>query len=173
MKRVITIFVLMAACVVSAQLTPSNPPANVVLAWDASPSGEVTGYRVYWGAASRCYTNVLATTNLIATVTNLQRGVTYYFAVTAFTATGLESEFSNEVSYTAPARPVAPILRLSMAASRELQGRGEPYQTYRIERTTDLAVWVAMTTVTADGHGTFTASDPGPSCMAAFYRTAL
>ena len=107
MKRVITIFVLMAACVVSARLTPSNPPVNVVLAWDASPSGEVTGYRVYWGAASRCYTNVLATTNLIATVTNLQRGVTYYFAVTAFTATGLESEFSNEVSYTAPARPVA------------------------------------------------------------------
>lgn len=173
MKHALTILMLAAACAVNAQLVPTNTPANVVLAWDASPSTEVTGYNVYWGSASGYYTNLVTTTNLTAIITNLQRGVTYYFAATAFTATGLESEFSNEVSYAPAARPVAPVLRLSMVHGWRVQGQGEPYQMYRLQRTTNLVAWVTVATATADRHGAFSACDPEPTALAAFYRTAL
>ena len=144
-----------------------------MLSWTASSSAGVVGYNVYWGPASRLYTNVLSTTNLTATVTNLQRGITYYFAATAFTSTGLESEFSNEVSYTPPARPISPVLRLSFLHGLKLNGEGEPYQTYQIQRTKNLAAWVTITQVTADRQGAWSASDPEPPRVAAFYRAAL
>ncbi|MBE7503962.1 MAG: fibronectin type III domain-containing protein [Verrucomicrobiales bacterium] len=77
--------------------------AEVQLAWDPSPSPEVTGYYLYWGTVSQSYDNRkdvgLATT---ATVTNLVAGTLYYFAVTAYESVGLESDYSNEVSYQPP-----------------------------------------------------------------------
>jgi len=77
--------------------------ASVTLAWDASPSPEVTGYKIYFGPSSRNYTNVINVGNvLVATVTNLSTGGTYFFAATAYDGGGLESDFSNEVSYTVP-----------------------------------------------------------------------
>lgn len=83
--------------------------ASVTLAWDASPSPEVTGYRIYYGVGSRSYTNVVTVGNVLtATVTGLKPGVTYYFAATAFEGSGLESDFSNEVSYTVPVPRPAP-----------------------------------------------------------------
>ena len=164
---------LAAACAANAQLVPTTTTARVVLAWDASPSAEVVGYNVYWGSAPRFYTNLVATTNLTATITNLHRGSTYYFAATAFTSAGLESDFSNEVSYTPAARPLSPVLRLAMADGWQLQGQGEPYEIYRLQRTTNLVTWVTFTTAMADRHGAFSACDPGPVVMAAFYRTAL
>jgi hypothetical protein len=72
--------------------------ADVSLAWDASVSTGVTGYKVYIGTASGTYgtpTNLGIQTAY--TVTGLSSG-TYYFAVTAFDASGNESGFSNEVS---------------------------------------------------------------------------
>ncbi len=167
------VLILGAACMAQAQLTPTNPPANVVLAWDPPASNGVAGYNVYWGPGARFYTNVLSTTNLTARITGLERGVTYYFAATAVSVTGLESEFSNEVSYATPARPTAPVLRLGRVKGWQLQGRGEPYQMYLVQRTTDLAAWATISTVTADRHGAFVADDVGAAAVAAFYRTAL
>jgi hypothetical protein len=75
---------------------------SVDLEWDASPDSTVTGYKLYHGSASRQYTNTVNVgTNLSGTVTGLVPGVSYFFAVTAHTATGLESDFSNEATYTA------------------------------------------------------------------------
>ena len=91
-----------------AYLMPTNPPALVQLAWDASPSVEVTGYYIYYGCGSRQYTNkVDAGPALTVEVTNLVRGAEYFFAATAYTETGLESDFSEEVSCViqAPPRP--------------------------------------------------------------------
>ena len=83
---------------VRAQLAP--PTASVTL---ASPSPEVTGYRIYYGVASRSYTNTVTVGNqFTCTVSNLLPGVTYYFAATAYDGSGLESDFSNEVSYLVP-----------------------------------------------------------------------
>jgi len=75
--------------------------ANVSLAWNAS-SG-VTGYKVYYGGASRAYTNsVNAGSSTTAVVSGLIAGRTYYFGATAVGTNGIESDFSNEISYTVP-----------------------------------------------------------------------
>jgi hypothetical protein len=74
--------------------------ADISLAWDASVSAGVTGYKVYVGSSSGTYGTPTAIGNNTAyTVTGLASG-TYYFAVTAYDAGGNESGFSNEVSKT-------------------------------------------------------------------------
>src|SRR5947199_1706688 len=82
-------------------------PGTLTLAWDPSPDPSITGYRLYQGGESQIYTNVIDVgTADTATITGLDPQVTYYFAVTAYDATGLESAFSGEISYTVPAMAV-------------------------------------------------------------------
>src|SRR4051812_221038 len=81
----------------------------VTLGWDASPDPTVTGYKLYYGAGTRNYTNSINTgTATTGVVSGLVSGVTYYFAATAYAASGAESDYSAEVSYTAPAAPNTP-----------------------------------------------------------------
>jgi hypothetical protein len=101
MKRVL--FVILALFSIQAALAQS-PPANpsitafgVTLQWDANPETDLTGYKIYWGQASRTYGTPVA---LGKVTTYKVEGLTtpglYYFAVTAFNSTE-ESEYSNEV----------------------------------------------------------------------------
>ncbi|HEV2395207.1 MAG TPA: Ig-like domain-containing protein [Verrucomicrobiae bacterium] len=78
------------------------PTANsVTLAWNPSSDPTLAGYRVYQGVASQTYTNVLSVgTATNATVSGLTGGVTYFFAVTAYDTDGLESPYSNQITYT-------------------------------------------------------------------------
>ena len=72
--------------------------AGVHLRWDPSVSPGVTGYKVYFGNASRTYGTPIKIANVTEyTVTNLSDG-TWFFAVTATDDNGNESGFSNEVS---------------------------------------------------------------------------
>ena len=88
---------------VTALATAAQAQSSVTLAWDPSPDSAIGGYRLYEGAASRTYTNVIDVGNVTtATVTGLVDGVTYFFAVTAYDTNGLESDFSGEISYTVP-----------------------------------------------------------------------
>ena len=83
-------------------LTPLHSLAagTVTLAWDPSPGTNViANYKIYYGAASTTYTNVVAAgTNLTVSIPNLVVGTTYYFAATAVDTFGLESDYSTEVS---------------------------------------------------------------------------
>lgn len=80
-------------------LLPEAHPAEVTLAWDASSDPQVAGYKVYYGTVSRSYSTELTAGKLTTyTVTALQPDTTYYFAVTAYDASGSESAYSNEVS---------------------------------------------------------------------------
>jgi len=76
--------------------------SQATLAWDANTESNLGGYRLYLGNSSRNYTldiDVGLQTNY--TVTNLQEGQTYFFAVTAYDTSGaIESAYSNEVSKT-------------------------------------------------------------------------
>ncbi|UCF90643.1 MAG: DUF4214 domain-containing protein [Desulfobacterales bacterium] len=72
--------------------------AEVKLAWD--PSIGADGYRVYFGPESRnyfFYEDLGDQTEY--TITALEEGQKYYFAVTAFNSYG-ESDYSEEVAYT-------------------------------------------------------------------------
>lgn len=71
--------------------------ANVSLTWDPNPETDLAGYRIYWGGASRGYTNTIESTGNTNTVSGLTEGVGYFFAVTAYDTNGLESDYSNEV----------------------------------------------------------------------------
>ena len=54
--------------------------SSVIITWNPSPSADVVGYNVYWGVASRTYTNKLTVANTnTATVTGLIEGTTYFF----------------------------------------------------------------------------------------------
>ncbi len=74
---------------------------SVTLAWN--PESNVAGYALYYGTNSSGNTIRLDTgTNTTATVPGLQTGLTYYFAATAYNATGVESAPSAPVSYLVP-----------------------------------------------------------------------
>src|SRR5215831_8822276 len=57
---------------------------NVTVGWSPSPS-IVVGYAVYYGTMRGVYSNrVDAGTNMTCTISNLEEGITYYFAATAY-----------------------------------------------------------------------------------------
>lgn len=85
---------------------------SVSLAWDPSADEAVTGYNLYYGSASGVYDAALDVGMAVtATVGPLDLGATYYFAVTAYTADGTESGYSNEVVYNAPTN-VPPLIEV-------------------------------------------------------------
>ncbi len=74
--------------------------ADVKLAWDPNSETDLAGYKVYYGTASRVYGPSIPLGKVTTyTVAGLTPG-TYYFAVTAFNSSGLESGYSNEVFTT-------------------------------------------------------------------------
>lgn len=111
-KLLIVLLVSLSAVLPSfAQLVPLNPAPSVQLAWNPSTGSGVTNYSIYMGTNSLQYTcKINCGTNLYLTVTNLTRGVTTYFNVTA-SAGGLESGFGGEVSYMPVAPPAAPTFK--------------------------------------------------------------
>ena len=68
---------------------------TVKFAWNASPSAEVVGYKIFWGTGSNNYQNVRDVRNVLTTSITLSQ-TKYYVAVTAYSMTA-NSEFSNEV----------------------------------------------------------------------------
>jgi fibronectin type 3 domain-containing protein len=71
---------------------------DVSLAWDASVSAGVVGYKIYYGPSSGNYNNSAEIGNQTSyTVADLTAG-SYFFAVTARDSAGNESGYSNEVS---------------------------------------------------------------------------
>ena len=95
---------------------PDNPPSspstpsqtgNVTLAWDAPTTNEdgsdltdLAGYRVYYGTSSGSYTNSVNIGNFTsAVISNLSLG-TWYFAITAYNSSSVESSYSTELSTT-------------------------------------------------------------------------
>lgn len=85
-----------------SQLSPVRA-ANASLTWSPTTDPNVAGYVIYYGGSSVNYTNTVVlglVTN--AVITGLNTGSTYYFAATTYDATGDESPFSNEATYTVP-----------------------------------------------------------------------
>jgi len=150
-------------------LQPTNPPASVTLAWN--PVAGAASYKIYYGVGSGQYTNVISAGNATnLTIGNLVRGTLYYFAATTVDTNGLESLFSGEVTYRPNSLPQPPILRLAWGSpGTEIDGSGEPFRSYAIDASPDLAAWSKVGDATADGNGLFTFLDQAV-LPARFYR---
>jgi hypothetical protein len=80
------------------QVAPA--PVNIVVGWTAEPTA--VSYRVYLGPSSRNYTNWTGATGTQATVVVQPKSVNY-IAATSINAGGVEStQYSNEITYSAP-----------------------------------------------------------------------
>jgi len=91
-------------CLTALLIVPlANPKiiyaAQVTLEWDAVIHPLLEGYRVYYGTSSRDYDVTLDVGNWTScTIADLEDDETYYFAVTAYSAEGEESDYSNEMN---------------------------------------------------------------------------
>ena len=64
--------------------------------------GSVAGYEMHYGTTSGEYDYSVNVGNFRScTISGLQEGVTYYFAVTAYNDTS-DSNYSDEIAYTIP-----------------------------------------------------------------------
>ena len=69
-----------------------------VFEWDPNPENDIAGYKFYIGNSSRAYTDVRdAGNDHQISITDLEEGEIYYFAVTAYNEAGQESTFSQEL----------------------------------------------------------------------------
>ena len=145
--------------------------ASVTLAWDPNSEPNVAGYKVHYGHSSQTYPFVVDAGNVNAQViNNLQEGVTYYFAVTAYNVVGLESDFSGEISYEVPLRTIYAL----EDGSFRLRFQGLPERTYRIEYTESLTEpnWTTLGIRTAGVNSAFEIIDrPVAGSPARFYRS--
>jgi hypothetical protein len=101
MKRVLTILMLLSATLVHAQ--------KVTLAWDASPSPDVVGYRIHFGTNAGNYAFVTNVGLVRTQAVVLPHTGRWFFAATAVDANGMESPFSNQVQWEA--KPIAPVVQ--------------------------------------------------------------
>jgi PKD repeat protein len=78
---------------------------DINLAWDASPSDGVAGYKLFYGSASNSYQTSIDVGNVTSyQIAGLTSGNPYFFAIKAYNAAkSIESTYSNEVSVTVPA----------------------------------------------------------------------
>ncbi|MFN8008609.1 MAG: dockerin type I domain-containing protein [Terriglobia bacterium] len=74
---------------------------NVTLSWNPNTESNLAGYKIYFGTSSANLSSSINVGNVTTyTVTGLTFGTTYYFAATAYNASGSESGFSNMVYTT-------------------------------------------------------------------------
>lgn len=81
---------------------------NLTLAWDPVPEPNIAGYQVFYGTASKTYTQQIdAGNSTTVTIANLDDTGTYFFAVVAYNLAGAQSEPSNEIMYPTPQQHLA------------------------------------------------------------------
>jgi len=125
MRSLLTALVLAWAAAASAQ--------RLTLAWDASPCGCAASYRLYYGTSSRSYQFVTNTGWALTQSVVLPHGGRWFFAASVVSTNGLESDFSNEVSWES--KPAAPLMT----------GESWVRVTPVFGRSTNLAGWSSVT----------------------------
>jgi hypothetical protein len=171
MKRVSLLGILWLATQVPVFGVTLPGTYTVNLTWNRSPSSEVTGYRIYYGGAAGNYSNSVMAGNVTSNaIPGLISGVTYFFAVVAYNASGVESVASNEIRFS----PGLAIMQISIAANRRavLTVNGLLGHTYEIQAAQMLGTWTVLGTATVGTNGAVSFTDTNaPSFPNRSYRT--
>jgi hypothetical protein len=156
--------------VATKAMADSDPLTSVRLSWDANPEPDVVGYRVYYGGSSGTYTDSIDVSAVTtAEVAGLLVGANYYFVVVAFNQSGLESDFSDELSVLAKAAslPVGAVPAQIGGFSR-IDGKtmgfdivgGAEVTELRIYGSSDLKEWELLETVSGSVSAKVLVQDP-------------
>ena len=96
------IFIYSTVLLIILTLSPKSAyAAQTTLIWDPVIHPDLAGYMIYYGTSSGDYDVSLDVGNWTSvTIAGLDGSETYYFAVTAYSVYGEESDFSNEVSWS-------------------------------------------------------------------------
>ncbi len=110
-KRALQYFTLTTLCLLTFTVSGNlwAAPGRFSFRWDPSPDSTVVGYNLYYGTASRTYSAVIsvgAPTTYVVNSLIFIPGIQYYAAVTAYTAQGLESDYSGEAMALIPRPPI-------------------------------------------------------------------
>ena len=103
---------------------------ELILMWDpptsnedGSPLTDLAGYKLYYGTSSGVYgTNLDIGNDITYKLSNLEDGISYYFAVTAYDTSDNESNFSNEVSKILLGIPLGNIDHTSNGSETRVDG---------------------------------------------------
>lgn len=102
-----TIATLPAGGTASIPLNPTNcffrgviTNGTVNLTWN--PEDNVAGYKIYTGPSSRVYTTSVDVGGATTTTVTIPFWSTNYVAATCYDEAGLESDYSDEVTFSAP-----------------------------------------------------------------------
>jgi len=96
--RLLLVFYLFGGSNLSSQ--------EISVTWIASEEEDVSGYKVYYGKASRQYRYCIHVgLSTDCTIPALPDSGTFYFAVTAYDTAGNESDYSEEISLWNPIPP--------------------------------------------------------------------
>ena len=112
--QIVLMFFVGVVCLMDGFI-PNADAAEVTLAWDASPSTDVDGYKLYYRqcettdcTVSKVDENIelsesevdMSNSKYTYTVNDLSNDYSYAFAVTAYNDSGAESDLSNVVDFT-------------------------------------------------------------------------
>jgi hypothetical protein len=98
---------------------------SVALSWDPNSEPDLAGDRIHYGTAAAPFNKLVDVQATGATISNLAKGVTYTFAVTAYNTAGNESGYSEPVSYTMGSSRVIPPAVLANISTRTFVQTGE------------------------------------------------
>lgn len=127
----------------------SNYNSFVFLYWTYNlNTPALHGFKIYDGVASRDYTNTtqfgLVTNGVVS---NLTKGVTYYFTATAKDTNGLESPYSNEINCNLSSIDTNFSLSIVIISNTpRIQTKICPYQPITIYWSNNLKTWKQLTT---------------------------
>ncbi|MCP4625410.1 MAG: PKD domain-containing protein, partial [bacterium] len=109
--------------------------SQVTVAWDANNENNLAGYKIYRGTVSCNYVKSVDVGNKTRhTFSNLQAGVTYYIAVTAYKSAHNESDYSQELIYTVPIQaPVASFIAKPAFGEAPLTVKFDAGETYDLD----------------------------------------
>jgi fibronectin type 3 domain-containing protein len=123
--------------VIPVSLTLSaNTASGATLTWTANTEPDLAGYKIYSGTQSGVYGAPVTVGKVTSHVlTNLPKGTTYFFTVTACDTAGNESPHSPEVSkstFKCPLLSNAPTVTVGAVDTKLLHLTPSPRQLYNL-----------------------------------------